>query len=219
MPGIDPRCAPGGVFPGIGSDPTVSAVAAKANTVAEFVGGQDGYGGTVMTGYADHAPGQMGFRSASDLALDSGTMMMRLHNQSEEDCTFDMSYVASHMGLDEQMMAVEVAAGETATVEIPCAEMIGMGSLEVPGSRACLLADGEEVDNRMAVPGFLGLDFECGDTYEHFLMPDVDDLDGDGDTEELIIVSDAMEFHMMNGGPTGHGHGDGPGMMGSHMGR
>ena len=36
--------------------------------------------------------------------------------------------------------------------------------------------------------------------------------------EELIIVSDAMDFHMMNGGPMGHAHGSGPGMMGSHMG-
>ncbi len=44
------------------------------------------------------------------------------------------------------------------------------------------------------------------------------DLDGDGDTEELIIISDAMEFRMMNGGPTGHRHGPGPGMGGSHIG-
>ena len=70
----------------------------------------------------------------------------------------------------------------------------------------------------MAVPGFLGEDFTCGGIYGCVLEQDVNDLDGDGDTEELIILSDAMTFHMMNGGPTGHRHGTGPGMMGSHMG-
>ena len=46
-----------GLFPGSKSNPTVSAVGAKANTVATCVGGQDGYGEAVMTGYADHRCG------------------------------------------------------------------------------------------------------------------------------------------------------------------
>lgn len=207
-----------GVILGGGTDPTVQAVATKANSVASSVGGQDGYGGTMMAGYRDHAPVQMGFRDMNDLASSTGTMMMRFHNEVEDDCTFVMSYVASHMGIDEQMMDVDVAAGETVTVEIPCGEMVGMGSLEEPGSRACLLSDGEEVDNLMAVPGFLGLDYECGGMYEHFLMHDVDDLDGDGDLAEHIVMSEAMDMHRRNGGPGGHAHGDGLGMMGSHMG-
>ena len=86
------------------------------------------------------------------------------------------------------------------------------------GDRGFDEADGQAVDNMMAVPGFLGQDFTCGGTYSCVLTQDVDDLDGDGDTEELVIVSDAMDFHMMNGGPMGHAHGGGPGMMGSHMG-
>jgi len=69
----------------------------------------------------------------------------------------------------------------------------------------------------MTVPAFLGLDYECEDTYRFTLTPDVDDLDGDGDTTELIVQSDALGLHMMNGGPFGHMHGGGMGMMGPHM--
>jgi hypothetical protein len=70
----------------------------------------------------------------------------------------------------------------------------------------------------MAVPGFLGQDFICEGVFECVLTPDVDDLDVDGDTEELIIISGAMEFHMTDGGPGGHMHESRSGMMGSHMG-
>ena len=31
----------------------------------------------------------------------------------------------------------------------------------------------------MAVPGLLGLDYACGNVYEHFLIPGTEDLDGD----------------------------------------
>jgi hypothetical protein len=117
------------------------------------------------------------------------------------------------MGVEDQMMDVEVPAGEEVTFEIPCSDIAGIGPVNEPG---CRLADGEAVDYMMAVPGFLGQDFTCDGVYEYVLTPDVDDLDGD--TEELIIISDAMEFHMTSGGPTGHMHGNGSGIMGSHIG-
>ncbi len=44
------------------------------------------------------------------------------------------------------------------------------------------------------------------------------DLDGDGDTEELILISGVMEFHMTSGGPRGHMHGGDAGVMGPDMG-
>ncbi len=43
-------------------------------------------------------------------------------------------------------------------------------------------------------------------------------LDGDGNTEELNIASDALESHMVNGRPTAHMHGAGSDMMGSNVG-
>ncbi|GJM25870.1 MAG: hypothetical protein DHS20C16_22850 [Phycisphaerae bacterium] len=199
------------------SDANVGDVAAKAERVAASVGGANGFGGMGMTGYRDHAPNQMGFNSTADLASSSGQMTVRLHNESDEDCQFRLSYFARHEGLGEQMMNVDVNSGGEMTVSIPCAEMVGMGPLETPGEVGCVLGSGETVPNTMAVPGFLGLDFECGGEYEHFLTPDVDDLDGDGDTEELIIQSEGMQFHLQNGGPGGHGHGFGMGMMGPHF--
>ncbi len=211
-------CMNGVVAPGGGESTGVAGVAAKALNVAAQVGGADGFGGSLMDGYIDHMPGQMGFLGADDLAPEATNMMVLVRNESVEDGTFRLSYFASHMGLEEQMLVVAVGAGEEVTVEIPCSEIVGMGPLDGPGEPGCHLEDGEAVDNTMVVPGFLGQDFMCDGTYECVLTRDVDDLDGDGNTEELIIVSDAMEFHMMNGGPTGHGHGTGSGMMGSHMG-
>ena len=211
-------CVNGVVPPGGGDSTGVSDVAAKALDVAAEVGGADGFGGPLMAGYLDHMPGQMGFHGQDDLASETTNMMVVVRNESEWDGTFHVSYVASHMGLEHQMMDVEVAAGEEVTVEIPCSEIMGIGPLDEPGEPGCHLADGEVVDNMMTVPGFLGQDFTCDGVYECVLTPDVDDLDGDGDTEELIIISHAMEFHMLNGGPLGHMHGGGAGMMGSHMG-
>lgn len=208
-----------GVIPlGGGESTDVSDLAAKALDAATEVGGENGFGGSLMDGYAAHMPGNMGFDGQGDLASDASGMMVLVRNESEQDGTFHVSYVASHMGLEDQMMDVEVPAGEEVTVEIPCSEIVGIGPLNEPGEPGWHFADGEAIDNMMAVPGFLGEDFTCGGVYECVLTPDVDDLDGDGDTEELIIVSDAMEFHMTDGGPTGHRHGDGTGMMGSHMG-
>jgi len=211
-------CPLAGVAPGVGDSSAVQNVAARAIDVAAHVGGSDGYGGSLMDGYADHMPSQMGFYGQTDLATGTGDMMVRLRNNSDQGCTFHLSYFASQTGLDDHMMDVEVAAGEEITVEIPCSEIVGIGPLDRPRETGCHLADGEAVDNVMAVPGFLGQDFTCDIGYECVLTPDVDDLDGDGDTEELIILSNAMEWHLMNGGPTGHRHGSGLGMMGSHMG-
>jgi len=212
-------CTNGAVGPGDGDLTAVSEVSAKALDVASQVGGQNGFGGSLMDGYAAHMPGQMGFHGIDDLAPEATNMMVRLRNESTEGGTFHLSFFANHMGLEEHMMDVVVGAGGDVTVEIPCSEIVGMGPLEMPGEPGCHLDGGEAVDNVMAVPGFLGQDFSCDGTYECVLTQDVDDLDGDGDTDELIIVSDGMEFHMMNGGPTGHGHGTGTGMMGPHMGR
>ncbi len=207
-----------GVFPGTSTDPTLAVVAAKAETVAETVGGPNGFGGMLMTGYVGHMPLQLGFTTSDDLAQPGATMTVTLRNDSDRDGTFHLFYFAGHMGLVDQSVDVDVPAGAEASVEIPCPEIVGMGPLDEPGEAGCHLADGESVDNVMAVPGFLGEDFTCDGVYEYVLTPDIDDLDGDGDTEELIILSDAMEFHMTNDGPTGHTHGDGTGMMGSHMG-
>ena len=201
-------------LPGTGDDTTAAAVAAKAINVANTIGGAQGYGGTLMDGYGDHMPGQMGFLDDEDLADPDLDMRVRFRNDSDEDCTFHLTYFANHMGLDEHTEDVEVPAGEEGTFDFPCAEIVGVGSLEMPGEPGCQLADGETVDNVMAVPAFLGTDYVCGGFHEFHLTPDVDDLDGDGDTDELIIVSDAMQDHMGSGGPMGHDHhGGGGGMM------
>ncbi len=211
-------CPLGVVAPDGTADADVSDVASKAVEVAANVGGESGFGGAMMTGYTDHMPFQMGFSSDADLAEAAGGVTIRLNNQSDVNGTFHLSYFASHMGLDDLSQDVDVSAGDNVTVELPCAEIVGLGPLAEPGEPGCHLATGDAIANTMAVPGFLGQDFACGGVYECFLTPDVDDLDEDGDTEELILFSEAMEFHLMNGGPTGHTHGTDSGMMGPHMG-
>jgi len=193
-------------------------VDAKAAAVAGQVGGVGGFGGTMMDGYFEHAEQQIHFESVDDLADPNGTMMISAQNGSTQPCTVHIAYVTSPIGLDEQTEDADVAAGEEITIEIPCAEMVGMGALETTGVAACHLADGQAVDNVMSVPGFLGLDYQCGPIYAFILTPDTDDLDGDGDTEELIMQSEAMRLHAFDGGPMGHMHGNGRGMMGPHLG-
>ncbi|GMU24010.1 MAG: hypothetical protein AMXMBFR13_40870 [Phycisphaerae bacterium] len=187
----------------------------KAEAVARRIGGDSGYGGTLMTGYFDHVPLQMGFVDETALAQKTGMMTVRFLNDTDLACTFDLGYFASHMGPDELSESVEVPAGEELTFAMPCAEIIGLGDLESPGSTGCVLSDGQTVANTMAVPAFLGLDYACGGTHDFHLMHDVDDLDGDGDTEELLLVSEALEAHMGFGGPMGHSHRTG-GMFGGH---
>jgi len=210
-------CFGGFGLPFAGDQGSATVVAGKAVDIATLIGGVNGFGGTMMDGYIQHAESQMGFHGSGDLADPNGSdMPVMLHNDSDEDCTFHLTYIASHMGLDEQVIDVMVTAGMQTTVDIPCSEIVGMGPLDVPGAAGCHLASGEAVANTMAVPCFLGMDYTCGANHEFHMGPDVDDLDGDGDTEELIILSKAMEDHMASGGPMGHMHGDG-GMMGGHM--
>jgi hypothetical protein len=196
----------------------VSEVAAKATEVAGLVGGTNGFGGPMMDGFEAHCPANIGFDGAGDLANSNGTVACRFFNESSQACTFHLGTIASYAGLNEQTRDVDVPAGEDVTVDVPCAEIMGLGPLDRPGGVGCGLADGTTVANTLAVPGFLGLDYTCGGTYTCYLTPDVNDLNGNGDTQELILLSEAMQLHMQNGGPMGHRHGVGPGMMGPHMG-
>lgn len=192
-------------------------VDAKAEQVAEQIGGPRGFGGMMMNGYVGHAGPMIRFNTADDLADRDGTMTILLQNDAEQGCTMHLAYLAGHLGLDELLEDVEVPAGGETTIEIPCAEMVGMGSLDTPGAIGCHLFDDEAIDNVMAVPAFLRLDYNCEDTIRFTLTHDVNDLDADGDIEELVLQSDAMRQHLLDGGPMGHGHGGGMGMMGSHM--
>ena len=201
-------------------DPDVSAAAARAVDVAALIGGAGGFGGALMIGYLDHAPRHMGFIDLADLADPDATLAVTLHNESAEDATFALTYFAHHLNSDDQTQDVAVPAGQEVTVEIPCAEIAGLGPIAQPGGVGCRLANGLEVDNLLAVPVFLGMDFSCGGTRDFTLTPDVDDLDGDGDVSELILVSDGLLGHMQFGGPLGHFHGTGatgPHMMGGMM--
>lgn len=193
----------------------VASVATKAAGVAELVGGADGFGGSRMTGYLDHAPPHMGFIDVGDLADPDATLTVTLHNESMEDATFVVTYFAHHLDFEDQTREVAVPAGQDVTLDIPCAEVVGLGPLTQPGGVGCTLAGGFEVENVLAVPVFLGMDFSCSGTRDFTLTPDVDDLDGDGDVAELILVSDGLLGHMQFGGPRGHSHG--AGTMGAHM--
>lgn len=110
------------------------------------------------------------------------------------------------MGIDEQVLEVDVPAGGEVAIELPCSEIIGLGSLTVVGDVAVQLADGTEFENTMCVPAFLGSDYLCESAYHCFLTTDIDDLDADGDTEELIVTTEALDFHTGPGGMGGHGH-------------
>lgn len=204
-------CVPNAGLPADGSA-DATQVAAKAIAVGNMIGGAAGYGGTRMNGYMQHAEAQMGFMTGSDLAGQGNMMNVMLHNESGQACTFYLDYVASQEGAGEQTQDVSVAAGGEQVVQVPCSEVMGLGPLENPGAAGCVLADGQAFSNMMAVPGFLNMDYACGGTYHMYLQPDTDDLDGDGDTQELILSSEAMQTHMASGGPMGHTHA-GRGMM------
>lgn len=193
---------------GDGVEPTglATQVAEKALTIGEQIGGENGFGGAVLDGYRSHMEDRMGFHGADDLADPDGHMTVVLQNESSEDSTFDVVYIASHMGIDEQVRAVDVPAGDEVTVELPCSEIIGLGSLTLVGETAVQLDDGTEFQNTMCVPAFLGSDYLCGSAYHVFLAADVDDLDGDGDTDELIVTTEAFGFHTGPAGMGGHGH-------------
>ena len=136
----------------------VPLVNAKATAVAGQVGGAGGFGGMMMVGYFEHAKRQIRFDDMNDLADPNATMTVTVQNGSSQACTFHVAFLAGNLGLDEQTEDADLAAGEGTTIELPCAEMIGMGALETPGAAACHLADGQAVDNVMSLPAFLGLD-------------------------------------------------------------
>ncbi len=180
-------------------------VAAKAYEVAQQVGGASGFGGRMMNGYMSQMPAHMGFRDISNLADGHERTMVELRNDSGEPATFGLVYLSNSMGMNEQTMPVTVPAGAKQTVELPCAEIIGLGSLTSVGDTAVELADNTQFDNRMCVPGFLGSDYQCGDTYGCYLAPDVADWDRDGDTQELTVSTEAAQSRMGTGGMSGRG--------------
>lgn len=197
----------------IGPTGLTAEIASKAEAVARQIGGPGGFGGEMMDGFAGHMPQHMGFHNETSLVGPGGSMLVGLFNESSQDCVFHLSYVSSQMGATEQMMDVTVAGGGEVTVQMPCSEIVGMGPMEMPGQPGCHLADGQPVGNAMSTPGFMGMNYSCGEEYAFRLMADINDLDGDGDLQELIIMSQAMEQFMKGSFPMGMGS-----MMGSMMG-
>lgn len=205
-------CIPGFDLAGLltpGTTNLVAGVSAKAEDVAQNVGGQSGFGGEQMNGYRQHFGSMMGFRSMGDLADEDGQMRVRFHNESDEECTFHLVYAASHMELEDQTMDIVVGPGETMDVDIPCAEILGLGSMTEVGEIACEFDDGQMFGNEMCVPGFMNADYNCGGMFECFFGPDEDDVDGDGNTEEMMATTQALHDHLGSGGMMGHGHGMG----------
>lgn len=191
-------------------------VASKAEQVAREIGGT-GFGGPMMNGYFDHMDDHMGFHDAADLADQNGTISVTFTNDSGRACTFHYAFMRSADGLDTQTRDVDVPAGEIVTVEMPCAEIVGMGSLTDVGANAGNGADGATFDNRYCVPGFLNSDYTCGGEFACLLAPDTNDVDQDGNTAELIMLTSAMQQHMGSGGMDRHGM-RGTGLLGGMMG-
>lgn len=178
--------------------------AKKAEQVAREIGGI-GFGGPMMNGYFDHMDDHMGFHDATDLADHNGTISVTFTNDSGRACTFQYVFMRSADGLDTQTRDVEVPAGGSLTIEMPCAETVGMGSLTEVGAPGGSADDGASFDNRYCVPGFLNSDYACGGGFACTLAPDTNDVDHDGDTTELIIVTSGMQQHMGSGGMGRHG--------------
>ncbi len=150
--------------------------------------------------------GALAFHDADDLADADDQLIVELENDSNVNCTFHLVLMASHLDFENQFVDVDVPAGEKVTTELPCSETIGMGSLQIVGEIAVECADGTQFDNVMSVPAFLGADYEHGDIYHYYLTVDVDDLDGDGDAEELLATTEALYLHIGPAGISGHGH-------------
>jgi hypothetical protein len=157
-----------------------------------------------MMGFAGHMSDHMGFHSDAYLGDPDGDLLVQLTNGSGFPCTFHLAYVQSTVGLDEQSDDVVVQPGETIQVQMPCAEIMGVGSLTNVGAVAVNLPDGNTFDNRYCVPGFLNSDYTCGGTFGCVLAPDTNDVDQDGDTEELIVLTSGMQSHMGSGGMGQH---------------
>ncbi len=182
-------------------------VADEALDAAQQIGGLNGFGGIMMAGYlSSHSAPYMGFLGDDDLAEPDRVVMVELANGSDLPCVFHLAFLSSPQSTDVQTQDVPVNAGETAIIEMPCSEIIGLGSLTEVGADAATLEGGATVANDIAVPGFLGWDYGCGGRYACQVQPDTDDLDGDGDTEELIVSTDAFRLHTGQTGMGGHGH-------------
>ncbi len=200
-----------------GEEPTGVAadVAGKAQVVAGRIGGPNGFGGPYMMGYSGHMAQHMGFHSEAYLADPDGDLVVQLTNSTEFPCTFHLAYIQSGAGLDEQTEDILVLPGQTFEAQMPCAEIMGVGSLTDVGTIAVDLPDGSTLDNRYCVPGFLNSDYLCGGSYGCVVATDASDLDQDGDTEELIVVTSSMWGHMGSGGMGQHmwDYQDSPGSM------
>lgn len=208
-------CTPGAnlVTPGDQSATAeVATVAAKAVNIGNEIGGPSGFGGMRMSGYMQQMMANMGFSTADSLATPGSMMTVVFHNQSSQVCTFHLAYFSSQAGNQDQSADVTVPALGQQTFQMPCAEIVGLGSLETPGGIGCQLADGQTISNMMTVPGFLGTDYTCGSTYHMYLGPDTNDLNGNGDTQELIAYSQAMQTHMQSGGMMNGGMMSGSGL-------
>lgn len=209
-------CTPTDLAGLMGETPTglTADLAAKAEQVAREIGGTAGFGGPMMDGYFDHMDDHMGFHDSADLADASGTISVTFTNDSSQPCTFHFAFMRSQDGLNTQTRDVEVRAGQSMTVEMPCAEIVGMGDLTDVGAPAGDTTDGVEYDNRYCVPGFLNSDYACGGEFACSLTADVNDVDQDGDTTELIMQTSGMQQHMRSGGMGRHGAGSIGAMMG-----
>lgn len=190
-------------------------VANKAEQVAREIGGTSGFGGSMMNGFFDHMDDHMGFHDAADLADQNGTISVTFTNGSSEVCTFHYAFMRSADGLDAQTRDVDVPAGQSVTIQMPCAEIVGMGSLTDVGAPAGSTDGGASFDNRYCVPGFLNSDYTCGGEFACSLAPDTNDVDQDGNTTELIMLTSTMQQHM---GANGMGrHGTANGMFGGTL--
>lgn len=196
---------------------TVDAVDAAANRavqVAEQIGGVDGFGGALASACLGPGGFMPPFAGPADLADSSGVLTVRCTNLAGERAAFHLAYFASHLGWGDQSLDLEVAAGSTVDVQIPCAEIVGLGPLTAPGGYGCQLASGGRVNNRFAIPGFLNRDYACGGVWACTLLADADDVDGDGDTAEPIVFSDGLLdwLHSPAGAAYHHGpHSGAPG--------
>lgn len=192
---------------GTSQDNTVKTVQDAADQITSQIGVAGGYGGTMMGGYMQNMPMHMGFLTSANLAEPGATMTVKLHNETDQQATFHLMYLSSPQGLTMQIKDVTVDANSEQDVELPLSEMVGAGVLSEPGSIGCVLGNGQTVGNLMAVPGFLGVDYESGGTFEFFLQVDTQDLDRDGSTTDLILTSSSL--NKWAGGMMG-----GNGMMG-----
>ncbi len=201
---ISPTGLLGNVFD-LPATPTglAAEVADKAVAIARRVGDPNGFapGLVEMEDFMGHMGAHMGFHGMRDLADPNASLRVELVNDANEPCVFHLTWIASHEGLDEQTLDVVVGPQDREPIELPCAEIVGLGALEEPGTPAAHLDDGTPLDNRYCVPGFLHDAFECAGMMQVMLSADEDDLDGDGDTQELIVTTQVLWEHMRGAGP------------------